>query len=427
MADLQAAGKGYLVGGAAPPELELPEVPLSLDFHPTADVLATGLVDGTLRVGRYNNQAHEAAFVQVQPFRAGTGGCRSVRFSEDGTALFAGSADHSILALDAAGAMRWRTADAHRDPVSSLHVLSDTLLASGDDSGAVKVWDVRTPPRAVVEFDVFQDYVSDLASYPEAHPGHLLVTSGDGTLAAFDCRKGSGAAGMLGRSGELEEDILAVQITKGGRKVVCGTSEGVLLVFSWGNWDGPTDSFPGHPESVGSLLKVDEQTLLTGSSDGLIRVVGIQPSKLYGLVGDHDGFPIERMRWSRDLNLVGSISHDTTVRFWDVSYLHETDDDEDGDEDGGGAAAGGDQTSPELLASLRRQRAAAGGDVEDDEDDWEDEDEDGDTPGMSDDDEDGGEDDSDDGGGGGGGGGGRKGGKGGAQYKTPAQSFFSDL
>jgi hypothetical protein len=38
----------------APPELDLPEVPLSLDFHPSANIIATGLVDGSLRVSRFD-------------------------------------------------------------------------------------------------------------------------------------------------------------------------------------------------------------------------------------------------------------------------------------------------------------------------------------------------------------------------------------
>jgi WD40 repeat protein len=170
------------------------------------------------------------------------------------------------------------------------------------------------------------------------------------------------------------------------------------------------------------LLKLDESTVLSGSSDGLIRVVGVQPSKLYGLVGDHDGFPVERMAWSKDRCLIGTVSHDHKVRFWDTAYLH--DDDDDGDDDDGGGAEeveGEDHTNPELLAAMRTRAAAtaAGGDDDSDEDGWEDEDgDDGSGKGsMSDSD-----DDSDQGSSGGGGGS-----RGAAQFKTPAQNFFQDL
>jgi hypothetical protein len=84
----------------------------------------------------------------------------------------------------------------------------------------------------------------------------------------------------------------------------------------------------GHPETVETLVKVDEvrhgssfptpthmpvpwsfaplpppsrraytqQSLLTGSSDGLIRLCGVHPNKLLGVLGSHDDFPVEAMQ-----------------------------------------------------------------------------------------------------------------------------------
>ena len=88
-----------------------------------------------------------------------------------------------------------------------------------------------------------------------------------------------------GQTEELEEDLLSVQFVGHGRRIVAGTSEGVILFFNFGNWDGALDSFPGHPQSIDGMLKLNETTLLTGSSDGMMRVIGIMPNKLYGLVG----------------------------------------------------------------------------------------------------------------------------------------------
>ena len=60
------------------------------------------------------------------------------------------------------------------------------------------------------------------------------------------------------------------------------------------------------------MLKIDESTILTGSSDGLIRVVQLQPNKVLGVVGDHDDFPVEGMRVSRDGRVLASFAHDET-------------------------------------------------------------------------------------------------------------------
>ena len=37
-----------------------------------------------------------------------------------------------------------------------------------------------------------------------------------------------------------------------------------------------------------------DDLILTGSSDGLIRLVNIQPHKLVGVLGDHGDFPVKR-------------------------------------------------------------------------------------------------------------------------------------
>ena len=47
----------------------------------------------------------------------------------------------------------------------------------------------------------------------------------------------------------------------------------MLGVFSWGDWGDITDRFPGHPHSIDTMLKLDDDTVFTGSSDGLIRFV----------------------------------------------------------------------------------------------------------------------------------------------------------
>lgn len=44
----------------------------------------------------------------------------------------------------------------------------------------------------------------------------------------------------------------------------------------------------------------DEDTILTGSSDGVVRVVGVLPNKLLGIVGEHSELPVERLALAAD-------------------------------------------------------------------------------------------------------------------------------
>ena len=56
----------------------------------------------------------------------------------------------------------------------------------------------------------------------------------------------------------------------------------------------------GHPSSVDALVAFDEDTVLTGSQDGLIRVISILPNRMLGVVGEHGDFPVEALALSHD-------------------------------------------------------------------------------------------------------------------------------
>lgn len=43
-----------------------------------------------------------------------------------------------------------------------------------------------------------------------------------------------------------------------------------------------SERFPGHPESVDALVAVTDDMAVSGSSDGLVRVLSICPNKLLG-------------------------------------------------------------------------------------------------------------------------------------------------
>ncbi len=325
--------------------------------------------------------------------------CKCVAFSPDGTKIYTGGSPYGDLcAVDAERACTFSTQDKSKplwriksatasteirdknceynagrsknNPLVALYPFQKdgeagtNLLATGDDCGGIRIWDERLcggnsnsqfsnkrPSGCVLEWNQQKDYISGIEYSPHNNGKNadgnniLLATSADGSLGVYDLRMNKGAVSDTTRTSDhLDDELLSLCILKSGKKVVCGTQTGALSIFSWGTWGDISDRFPGHPSSVETLLKVDENTILTGSSDGLIRVVQIHPDKLLGVLNDgdtrvgesdfsgHGGYPVEKLAYNSNKDIVGSVSHDNFVRLWDARILKD-DDDEDDDED----------------------------------------------------------------------------------------------
>jgi len=83
----------------------------------------------------------------------------------------------------------------------------------------------------------------------------------------------------------MEEDLTSVCIIKDGKFICVSTSEGNILIFKWDHFGDFSDRIIGHPNSIDTMIKVDEHTLLTGCEDGLLRGVGVFPNQIIGILG----------------------------------------------------------------------------------------------------------------------------------------------
>lgn len=317
-----------------PEDITCDEQVFDIAFHPIGNYIAVGQVSGKIEVHQYEENGNRL-MVENHKHKAS---CRGLLFSEDGSRLYSISSDKSILAIDSSGQQLFRYKKAHKDAINKIVSLNEShVFATGDDSGVVKVWDARMSENAaeVMQWNLHKDYVSGLCYNAERQT--LLSVGGDFTLCAYDLRTPSNAE----QSDEQEAELHCIQDMKDGRKVVCGTEDGVMLVFSWGRWGDCTDRVIGHPESVDCILRIDESTVVTGSSDGILRAVSIQPNKILGIIGEASEFPIEGVRCSHDRRILGNYSHDEIVRFSDMSvFLDDNEDDDDKEQEGDGDVKG---------------------------------------------------------------------------------------
>lgn len=362
----------------------------------------------------------------------------------------------------------WSIDNAHQMGISKLYQLPHSspcgpALVTGDDIGTVRLWDTRMcganqssstkkncsnpfdnlmklPTGCIQHWKVNHDYMTGFET--DDNGSTLFASSADGTLSVFDVRfvhrKGTPrsiiqpdidphnptvpqqTANQWEKSGytqsdNQEDELLSLVLLKNSQKLLCGTQQGILSIFSYNQWGDISDRFPGHPQSIDALLKVDEDTVLTGSSDGLVRAVQLLPNALLGVLGGHDGFPVEGLGWSAGRKMVGSISHDEHIRLWDASLLK--DDDSENDEVGEEEVV----PSPMKDGAVASKKANSSNDREDDWEDMDEDDDDDDDDSKSDigsDDSDSSDDESEEG---------DKPKKREKIFKSENETFFSDL
>ncbi|KAJ6588422.1 WD40-repeat-containing domain protein [Mycena capillaripes] len=277
----------------------MPDIPVGAQifdvvFHPTHSTVYTALLTGHVKAFSYDQATHKNNF-SVRPSKRSA---RALTINDDGTRLYAAGKAKAIHTIDTTtGDIVETRAGAHDDPINRIKHVMPWLFATGDDNGVIKA-SIRTHRQHF-------DYITDFLWLPDKH--HLLATSGDGTLSVMDVRAKKTAP--FAQSEDQEDELLSATTIKGGAKVVVGTQLGILSIFNRSSGYGDcVDRVPGHPSSIDALCALPpsflesaasfpgmENTVLTGSSDGLVRAVQVLPTRLVGVVADHGELPIERL------------------------------------------------------------------------------------------------------------------------------------
>ncbi|CAA2967245.1 WD repeat-containing 55 [Olea europaea subsp. europaea] len=184
---------------------------------------------------------------------------------------------------------------------------------------AIEVWYTRQR-SCCNTFNAHEEYISDMTFASDSMK--LLGTSGEGTLSVCNLRSNK----VQTRSEFSEDELLSVVVMK----------TGTLLLYSWGFFKDCSDRFIDlSPNSVDALLKVkiifssipdiglklDEDGVITGSENGIISLVGILPNRIIQPIAAHSEYPVECLAFSHDTKFLGSISHDQTLKLWDLEDL----------------------------------------------------------------------------------------------------------
>ncbi|XP_056884001.1 WD repeat-containing protein 55 [Takifugu flavidus] len=296
-----------------PEDIRLEAIANTVALHPNRDIVVFGDVDGDVYV--YSYSCTEGENRELWSSGHHMKSCRQVRFSADGRKLFSVSRDKAVHLLDVErGQLETRIRGAHEAPINSLLVVDENILATGDDAGSLKVWDLRKG-SAIMDVKHHEDYISDITV--DQARRILLTASGDGTMGVFNIKRRRFELLSEYQTG----DLTSVALMKKGRKVVCGSSEGTVYIFNWNGFGATSDRFALKAESVECIVPVTESIMCTASIDGYIRAVNLLPNRVLGCIGQHAGEPIEELAKSWDSRFLASTAHDQLIKFWDISSL----------------------------------------------------------------------------------------------------------
>lgn len=183
------------------PDIYLDDHAMDIKFCPTANMLTVGMITGELKLYAYT----ETVMEQAVSFSHHTASIRSLEFNPAGNILYAASKDQSFSVVSN-GRLEGTIKSAHSDAINKIiHIENDHVVATGDDNGLVKIWDLRlatgdASKACVMTLDEHEGTVSDMV-YSDEHK-MLLTSSNDGMLGVFDLRKGA----LYAMSDNFEED-----------------------------------------------------------------------------------------------------------------------------------------------------------------------------------------------------------------------------
>lgn len=191
---------------------------LAMALDPKSDILVSGGEDAEIRLWDWQSGKYRATLLQHR------GSVTSLTIAPDGKTLISGASD---------GIKVW---DLTTLPYSPLYTLADFenstnevavspngyLLASGDDDGKVKFWNLRTR-TFISEFMPHHQRISGLAF---AQEGKILITASyDRTIKLWDLESGQLLQELTGHLGSIR----AIALHPQGNVLATGGNDGIIL------------------------------------------------------------------------------------------------------------------------------------------------------------------------------------------------------
>lgn len=188
-----------------------------------------------------------------------------------------------------------------------------TLLALGDESGTIQVWEAADSkdPKKLGDLDG-REWVTSLAFSTDG--SHLASGGLDGIVRVWDLTTMADVPGL----GSHDDSVRSVAFSRDGKRLASVGDDGTVRVwdlerrtqvarFEWGG---------GGLRSV--LFSPDGSRLAVGAGDGVIRLWDLTEGREIPPLESHEG-PIRALSFNSNGTLLASGGQDGDIRLWHVA------------------------------------------------------------------------------------------------------------
>ena len=107
---------------------------------------------------------------------------------------------------------------------------------------------------------------------------------------------------------------------KNSNKILAATSEGYIEIFNWGWFGDFKDRIKGHPQSVLSMDKYDENLVISGCEDGGIRICSVVPKGIRGIISNKNNIIIDNEEFN-EVNCIQVLNNGLIASLSNISFV----------------------------------------------------------------------------------------------------------